>query len=143
MNSLHYSITINAPKARVHQLMLADQTYREWTDEFAQGSYYRGSWDKGAQIIFLDPQGCGMNARIAEHRPAEFVSIEMLNEVRDGVTDAPRQWHDAFENYTYNEVNGITTLQVVISGVPAEWADYLNAAWPKALAKLKTICEHA
>ncbi len=143
MNSLHYSITINASKARVHQLMLADQTYREWANEFAEGSYYRGSWDKGAQIQFLVPQGGGMNARIAEHRPAEFVSIEMLNMMQDDVTDAPRQWQDIFENYTYTETDGITTLQVVISGAPVEWADYLNTAWPKALAKLKTICEHS
>jgi hypothetical protein len=143
MNSLHFSITINAPKARVHQLMLADQTYREWANEFAQGSYYRGSWDKGAQIQFLVPEGGGMSARIAEHRPAEFVSIEMLNMMQDGVTDAPRQWYDIFENYTYTEADGITTLQVVISGVPVEWADYLNDAWPKALAKLKMICEHS
>jgi hypothetical protein len=143
MNSLHFSITINAPKARVHQLMLADQTYREWANEFAEASYYRGSWDKGAQIQFLVPQGGGINARIAEHRPAEFVSIEMLNMMQDDVTDAPNQWNDIFENYTYIELNGITTVQVVISGAPDEWGDYLNTAWPKALAKLKTICEHS
>jgi hypothetical protein len=141
MNSLHYDIIIRAPKTRVHQLMLADQTYREWTNEFAQGSYYQGTWAKGAQILFLSPEGSGMNARIAENRPAEFVSIEILSEVREGVPNAQRQWHDAFENYTFTEWNGITTLQVDISGLPDEWAEYLNAAWPKALAKLKTICE--
>lgn len=143
MSSVRFSITIHAPKARVHQLMLADQTYREWTSEFAQGSYYRGSWDKGAQIVFLGPQGSGISARIAEHRPAEFVSIEILTEVRDGVPNAQRQWHDAFENYTYTEASGITTVQVELKGIPAGWAEYLNAAWPKALAKLKTICDHS
>jgi hypothetical protein len=141
MNPVRFSITIRAPKARVHQLMLADKTYREWTAAFAEGSCYQGSWDKDSQILFGDGRGSGMSARIAEHRPAEFVSIEMLAEVRDGVTDVPRQWHDLFENYTFTESNGITSLQVDISGVPDEWAEYLNAAWPKALAKLKAICE--
>lgn len=141
MENIHYSINLQAPKARVHQLMLADKTYREWTAAFAEGSSYQGSWDKGAKILFGDGQGSGMSARIAEHRPAEFVSIEMLAEVRDGVTDVPRQWYDAFENYTFTEANDITTLQVDISGVPAEWAYYLNATWPNALAKLKVICE--
>ena len=122
MPALHYTIIIQAPKARVHQLMLADQSYREWTNEFAQGSYHRGSWDKGAQIMFIDPQGSGMSARIAESRPTEFVSIEMLSEVREGVPNALRQWHDAFENYTYTESNGITTVQVDISKAdPAKW----------------------
>jgi hypothetical protein len=141
MQALHFSIDIQAPKARVHQLMLADKTYREWTLAFAEGSCYQGSWDKGSQILFGDGKGSGMSARIAENTPAEFVSIEMLSMVYEGVPNTPRQWHDAFENYTFSESNGITTLQVDISGVPAEWADYLNEAWPKALAKLKEICE--
>ncbi len=141
MTSLHYTIDICAPKARVHQLMLADRTYREWTNEFTQGSYFQGSWEQGEQILFLNTQGSGMSARIAEHRPAEYVSIEILSEVKDGVPNTPRQWHNAFENYTYTEVNGITTVQVDISEVPVEWAQYLDSTWPKALIILKAICE--
>lgn len=141
MQSLHYSISIKAPRALVHRTMLADETYRIWTSEFAQGSHYKGSWDKGAQILFLGPQGFGMKARIAENRPAEFVSIEMLSEVRDGVPDTQDQWRGAFENYTYAEKDGTTVLNVDISAMPAEMAEYMNAAWPKALVKLKDICE--
>ena len=48
MKPLHFSVAIHAPKTRVHQLMLADRTYREWTSAFAEGSCYQGSWDKGA-----------------------------------------------------------------------------------------------
>lgn len=143
MQSLHYSISIKAPRVLVHRTMLADETYREWTSEFAPGSYYKGAWDKGAEILFLNPKGFGMRARIAEHRPAEFVSLEMLSEVSDGVPDSQDQWRGAFENYTYTEANGITTLQVDISGVPVEWAEYMNATWPKALAKLQMLCERA
>jgi hypothetical protein len=143
MPSLNHTITIHAPKTHVYQLMLADKSYREWTSEFAQGSYYQGTWNKGAQILFLAPGGGGMNARIAENKPAEFVSIEMLSEVRDGVPNTLRQWHDVFENYTFSETQGITTLQVEISGVPNEWAEDLNTKWPKALAKLKVICEQS
>lgn len=143
MKSLHYSITIHAPKARVHQLMLADQTYREWTSAFAEGSCYQGSWDKGAKILFGDGQGSGMSARIAEHRPAEFLSIEMLSEVKDGVPEKEQQWQGAFENYTYTEANGITTVQVDITAMPDEYADFMTESWRKALDKLKAICEHS
>ncbi len=141
MAKLHYHIAIRAPKARVHQLMLADASYRVWTSEFAPGSYYKGSWDKGAEILFTNQEGFGMRARIAEHRPAEFVSIEMLSEVRNGAPDAQDQWQGAFENYTYIENSGITTLEVDISGISGEMVEYMNAAWPKALAKLRAICE--
>jgi hypothetical protein len=141
MATLHYHITIRAPKARVHQLMLADASYRDWTSEFAPGSYYKGSWDKGAEILFTSQEGFGMRARIAEHRPAEFVSIEMLSELRDGVSDAQDQWQGAFENYTYVENGGTTTLNVDLSGMPDEMVEYMDATWPKALSKLKAICE--
>jgi uncharacterized protein YndB with AHSA1/START domain len=141
MTTLHYHITIRAPKARVHQLMLADASYRVWTSEFAPGSYYKGSWDKGAEILFTNQEGFGMKARIAEHRPAEFVSIEMLSELRNGVPDVQDPWQGALENYTFVENGGATMLDVDISGIPDGMAEYMNAAWPKALAKLKTICE--
>lgn len=143
MKPLHFSITIKAPKAHVHQLMLADKTYREWTAAFTVGSYYQGSWDEGAKILFLDGQSSGMSARIAEHRPAEFVSIEMLSEVKDGVPDGSQQWAGAFENYTYTEANGITTVQVDITAMPDEYVDFMTDSWCKALDKLKAICERA
>lgn len=143
MKPLHFSITINAPKARVHQLMLADKTYRVWTSAFAEGSCYQGSWDEGANIIFGDGQGSGMSARIAEHKPAEFVSIEMLAEVKGGVPIDGKQWQGAYENYTYTERDGVTTLQVDISAMPDEYVDFMTEGWRKALDTLKAICERA
>ena len=98
--------------------MLADKTHRDWTSEFAAGSYYTGSWDQGAQILFLNPEGFGMKARIAEHRPAEFVSIEMLSEIRAGVVVEQVEWQGLFENYTFIENNGMTTLNVDLGPVP-------------------------
>ncbi|TAJ81725.1 MAG: SRPBCC domain-containing protein [Gallionellaceae bacterium] len=142
MKSLHFSITIQAPKAQVHQLMLADKTYREWAAAFAEGSYYQGTWEKGAHILFTNADnGSGMSARIAEHRPAEFLSIEMLSMINDGVADESNPFQGVYENYSYTEKNGVTTLQVELLGVPDDWADYLNGTWPKALDTLKAICE--
>ncbi len=141
MQPLQYSISIQAPCVLVHHTMLNDETYRVWTSEFATGSYYRGSWEPGAQILFLNPEGFGMRARIAEHRPAEFVSVQMLSEVREGSSQAQEPWPDAFESYSFSEADGVTTIRVDIRGVPADWVPYLNSTWPKALAKLKDICE--
>jgi hypothetical protein len=142
LDSLHYSIIIDAPKARVHELMLADKTYREWTSFFAEGSYYQGSWEQGTQMLFTNADaGSGMSARIAAHRPVEFVSIELLGMLNNGELDTANPLQGAFENYSYTEKDGITTLQVELKGLPAEWAEYLNTSWPKALEKLKTISE--
>lgn len=37
---------------------------------------------------------------------SEFVSIEMLSEVRNGVPDAQDTWQGAFENYTFADKVG-------------------------------------
>jgi hypothetical protein len=87
MQKLHFSTLINAPKDKVWHAMLDDQPYREWTKAFNEGSYYKGSWEKGSKILFLGPdpntgEEGGMVSRIAENKPYEFISIEHLGIVR-------------------------------------------------------------
>ena len=53
MQKLHFSIVINAPKKKVWHAMLDDKQYREWTEAFNPGSYYKGDWSKGSKILFL------------------------------------------------------------------------------------------
>jgi hypothetical protein len=51
-----------------------------------------------------------------ETRPYEYVSIEHLGMVQDGVEDttseAARKWTPAFENYTLKETDGKTEVLV-------------------------------
>ncbi len=58
--TLHFSIAINAPKENVWNAMLEDETYRLWASVFAEGSHFKGSWEKGASIQFVGPDGGGM-----------------------------------------------------------------------------------
>jgi uncharacterized protein YndB with AHSA1/START domain len=44
MRTLQYSVEIAAPPATVWDVMLAQDTYRDWTSAFAEGSYFEGSW---------------------------------------------------------------------------------------------------
>ncbi len=55
MEKQHFSIVIKAPKEKVWNTMLEDDTYRKWTEPFAPGSYYKGDWSKGSKILFLAP----------------------------------------------------------------------------------------
>lgn len=151
MQKLHFSILINAPKEKVWHAMLDDQSYREWTKAFHDGSYYRGSWEKGAKILFIGPDpetGAedGMVSRIAENRPYEFISIEHLGIVHNGVEDttseAARQWAPAYENYTFREQNGATEV-AVDQDMADEYVEMFEKLWPKALERLKTLAEQA
>lgn len=144
MKRLHFTTTINAPREKVWHTMLDDEPYREWTSEFAEGSSYQGSWDEGSKIIFGDSDGNGMVARIAENRPHEFISIEHLGSVENGVEnierDAANTTGGAFENYTFREVKGGTELQVDMD-TDEEYRAMFEEMWPKALKRLKSMCE--
>lgn len=147
MKTIRHSITIRAPREAVWDAMLGPETYRVWTAAFCEGSYYEGSWDTGEKIRFLGPGGeGGMTSVIAESRRPEFVSIKHLGIVKDGVEDttspAATAWAPAFENYTFVDTGGATELTAEVE-TPEDYEAFMNDAWPKALAKLKQICEEA
>ena len=86
----------------------------------------------------------GMVAEIAESRRPEFVSIRHLGMIEDGVenitSEAVRKWAPAYENYTFVERGGATELHVEMDVVP-EFEEFMTTTWPKALARLKALCE--
>jgi uncharacterized protein YndB with AHSA1/START domain len=141
---IQFTEDIAAPVQRVSDLMLDPKSYRTWTSAFAEGCYFAGSWERGRRIKFLAPSGDGMVAEIAEHRPCEFISIRHLGFIANGVEDteseAIRAWAPAYENYTFHASSTGTTL-VVDLDVTEEPEAYMVEAWPKALKKLKAICE--
>ena len=143
---LHFTLTIAAPLARVWDLLLAPESYKDWTSAFAEGSYYEGSWEQGARIRFMAPSGDGMVSEIAERREHEFISIRHLGHIVNGVEDydspAVRAWAPAFENYSFKAVPGGTELRID-QDISAEYEQYIREAWPRALERLKALCEQA
>lgn len=85
-----------------------------------------------------------MVSRIKENRLHEFVSIEHLGIMKDGVEDTTseeaKKFAPAYENYTFTEKDGVTEVSVDID-VAEEFADFFKETWPKALAKLKEVSE--
>lgn len=148
METLNFSVKINAPKKRVWNAMLGEDTYSEWTDVFAPGSHYKGSWKKGSKIVFLAPDDSGkmggMVSRIKENKKYDFISIEHLGVVQDGEEDTSsemvKDWAGALENYTFKEENGKTEVLVAMDTLE-EYKEMFLETWPMALAKLKQIAE--
>ena len=150
MEKIHLTTFINAPREKVWDVMLGDETYREWTAAFNPGSYYKGEWVTGSKILFLGPnpetgsgEG-GMVSRIVEARRPEFVSIEHLGVVGDGqeITEGPmvEGWAGAHENYTFTEKDGGTELTIDMD-IKASEKDFMKKAWIDGLARLKAIAE--
>ncbi|MES2543802.1 MAG: hypothetical protein V4548_02875 [Bacteroidota bacterium] len=148
METLKFSILINATKQKVWHTMLDDKTYREWTTAFHSGSFYEGSWDKGSEIRFLGPDENGkmggMFSRIKENIQYEFISIEHLGMINNGVIDTTseevKKWAPSLENYTFTEIDNQTEVKVEMQ-IANEFATMFDEMWPNALKILKRISE--
>jgi hypothetical protein len=145
---LHFEVEIEAPRALVWDTMLNDETYRDWSSAFGEGGHYEGSWEKDQRIRFLGSDGSGgMVSEIAENRPHEYVSIRHLGIVHEGLedttSDAARAWAPAYENYTFSDAGTGFTKVEVDTETPPDYADAFREMWPKGLARLKEIAEHA
>ncbi len=151
MKKLQFKVSINAPVAKVYDFMLgisSKSTYEQWTALFNSTSTYEGSWDKGNKMLFVgvDEKGekGGMVSKIAENIPNEFVSIQHygLLKADKEITEGPdvEKWANGFENYTFEENNGATNVTVDLD-ISEDLLGYMNETYPKALDKLKEICE--
>ncbi len=151
MKNIQFSVRINAPVDRVYEIMLGlnnKSTYEEWTSLFNPTSTYEGNWNKGSKILFIgtDEKGekGGMVSEIAGNIPNRFVSIHHYGLLQSNIeiTEGPEveKWAGGFENYTFEESNGITTVTVDLD-TTEDFLDYMNQTFPKALNKLKEICE--
>jgi hypothetical protein len=151
MEKLQFKVNIKAPVAKVYDLMLGinnKSTYEQWTAAFNATSTYEGSWDKGSKILFIgvDEKGekGGMVSRIAENIPNQFVSIQHYGILKGDkeITEGPEveKWANGFENYTFEENNGTTTVTADLD-TTEDFVGYMNETYPKALDKLKELCE--
>ena len=148
MKNMHFEITIKAGVEKVFKTMLEEKTYSEWTSVFDPTSHFVGSWEKGSKIQFLgtdsDGNQQGMASRIRENMPNRFVSIEHLGMIVDGKEiysgQKVEEWTGALENYTFTDIGGDTLLEIDLD-VANDFGTYFAETWPKALDKLKSICE--
>lgn len=148
MEKLNFEILINANASHVFQVMLEKPTYEEWTAVFSSTSTFEGSWIEGSKILFVgeDEQGQkgGMVSKIERIIPNEFVSILHLGVFKNGKEDLDspevKDWAGAHENYTLVNQGKQTLLKVELDS-NEEFASYFDGIWPKALKKLKEICE--
>ena len=151
MKKLQFKVNINAPVTKIYDFMLGinnKSTYELWTSLFNTTSTYEGSWDKGTKMLFIgiDENGekGGMVSKIAENIPNRFVSIQHygLLKADKEITEGPEveKWAIGFENYTFEENNGTTTITVDLD-TTEDFLDYMNQTYPRSLDKLKEICE--
>jgi hypothetical protein len=151
MKRVQFIVKINAPKNKVYDLMLGISkklTYEQWTALFNPTSSYEGNWNKGSKMLFVgtDENGekGGLVSEIMENIPNQFISIRHYGLVKanEEITEGPEveKWANGFENYTFEENNKTTTVTVDLD-TTEDFLDYMNETYPKAIEKLKEMCE--
>ncbi len=151
LQKLQFKVNIQAPANKIYESMLGlnhISTYEEWTAFFNPTSSYEGTSEKETKIYFVgvDEKGekGGMVSKIAENIPHQFVSIQHYGLLQAGIeiTEGPEveKWANGYENYTFEEDNGTTIVTVEVD-VTEDFSDYMNETYPKAIEKLKEICE--
>ncbi len=146
MKNLEFKIDIAASRQKVWDTMLNPETYKEWVKASWPGSYYEGNWQQGENIRFLSPGNGGTLAKIIEYKPYEFIRAEHIAVIKaDGTEDRDSEqakgWIGATETYTFTEDNGKTKMKTEMNVSP-EWEKMFVDDWPKAMSKLKEICEN-
>lgn len=148
LETLEFEILIQASVEKVYQTMLDSKTYAIWAAVFDPGTQFKGNWGKGTKMLFLSPDSSGIMqgsvSQIEENIPNQFVSIKQLGFFQNGreITNGPEVegWAGAFENYLFSEKEGKTHLQIRMD-TNKKFNAYFQETWPKALKKLKYICE--
>jgi len=145
MQKIHFSTSINAPREKVWNVLWNDNSYREWTSAFAEGSYAKtDNWKEGSKVLFLDPKGSGMVSTVAKNKQNEFMSFKHLGVVKEGIEDTESEsvqgWAGAMENYSLTESSGATKLDVDMD-ITDDFKDYFLKTWPVALEKVKELAE--
>lgn len=145
MEKLNFSISINAPKGKVWQVLWNKDSYRKWTKAFSESSDVQtDEWKEGSKVLFVDSSVSGMVSMVVSNKPNEYMSFKHLGEVHNGVEDTTsdkiKKWAGSTENYTLKELNGGTELQIDMD-ITAEFRDMFEQMWPKALQNIKDLAE--
>jgi uncharacterized protein YndB with AHSA1/START domain len=143
---LRFQVEINAPADKVYQRLIDDQGYREWTAVFNPTSHFIGTWEKDSEMLFIghDDHGVvhGMVSKILENIPGKTIIMEHLRAYRTEEHPAVDldPWSGFVEGYHLSEKE-LSTIFMVETDTTPEFVDEFLVLWPKALKKLKEICE--
>jgi uncharacterized protein YndB with AHSA1/START domain len=139
MVKLNFTVDINAPKEKVWKTLWEDQSYRQWTSVFMEGSHAKSDWQEGSKIEFLTPKGDGMFSTIHKKVDNSQMVFKHLGEIKDGV-ETISDWGEVYESYFLTEKNAGTELRVELD-TTEDFQQYFHDTFPKAMALVKQLAE--
>lgn len=143
MKNVHFSIDIQAPKAKVWEVLWQDQTFRQWAGVIDPGTYMLGELREGGEVQFISAEnGYGVTSLVEKLVPGELLLLRHHADTQDsGKHEREQQWTGGTETYALAEKNDTTVLTVSFS-VPPELEAYFQVNYPKALEQVKILSEN-
>lgn len=145
MQTLQFTIEINAPASKVWNVLWEDVTYRKWTTAFCEGSYAVSNWNEGDSVHFLDPNGNGMYSVIEKKIDKELMSFRHIGNIMDlkemPLDEETKLWTNSKETYILKEENNLTKLTVNIDTLD-NYVGFFNESMPKAIDLIKKLSEN-
>jgi uncharacterized protein YndB with AHSA1/START domain len=142
--SLKKSITLDAPKEKVWQVLTDDKLNRQWYEAFSKGTYADTDWKVGSKTIFRDQGGNGIIGKVTDNKFAELLALEYTGSVANGEEDYESEMakgvKGATESYRLSEQDGKTRLDISIE-MSQDYLDMMSKMWDTALQKIRQLAE--
>ncbi len=145
MKTLEFKIAININPEKVWDTLWDEESYKAWTRPFCEGSFYKAeNFTEGGKIHFLTPDGYGMYSLIDKIETNKLLSFKHIGDVKNfeelPIDQETKTWSNAMEIYELTPVDNGTELKVKVD-VVEQHSDFMNNAFPLALAELKKLAE--
>ncbi|HRH03797.1 MAG TPA: SRPBCC domain-containing protein [Bacteroidia bacterium] len=143
MQTLQFTININASTQKVWKCLWDLENYKKWTSAFIEGSYYKtDSFTEGNMIHLLAPNGEGMYSLLEKIDAPNYLAFKHLGELKhfEEQINTHASWTNAIESYRLLAVENGTLLKVEVDTLE-EYVDFMNKLFPLALQKLKKLAE--
>lgn len=144
METLHFSIDIDAAPEKIWEQLWSKESYTTWTTPFTAGSSLEGELKQGGKVQFLAPGGSGMYSIVDKWEPNKKAVFSHQGEIKEGVEqpidEKTKQWSGYLESYDLASAGSSTHLAVSVD-TNDDFKEYLNSKFPEALKELKRISE--
>ncbi len=146
METLNFTIHINATPEKVWNCLWEIENYKIWTSPFCIGSYYKTDrFVEGSKIHLLTPSGEGMFSIIETLKENTFLAFQHLGDIKNfeemPISGESETWTGAMETYALNETENGTELTVNVDTLES-YVDFMKKTFPLALNELKRISEN-
>ena len=136
---------INASADTVWDCLTKNEIYKKWSKAFSPNSEFKGDWDKGKHIDYIDIGKGGTRALVEGVELNKFIqqrhiaTITAENEI-DTKSDSAKHWIGTIENYTLKDIGGAIRFTVHIE-CHEQFREFIESSWNTAILDFKRVCE--